>query len=90
MSIERLWCDACGCRFTVEDNVAEVCPVCKTPDRALHPQPVLAQEMTLRDRFAGQALVGLLAAKPSPMLHGLIADAAYKIADVMMVRRAEE
>ncbi len=46
---------------------------------------VHAEGMTLRDWFAGQALVGILAANnwgtPS-------ADEAYKVADAMLERRA--
>jgi hypothetical protein len=45
--------------------------------------------MTLRDYFAGQALVGILAATPNKIFHSSQADAsaAYKIADAMLAER---
>lgn len=49
------------------------------------------QGMTLRDYFAGQALVGLLAGRQPnntyPAEH--IAETSYGIADVMMTERGE-
>jgi len=47
-----------------------------------------AQGMTLRDYFAGQAVVGLLAADTSDTASSF-ADAAYRIADRMLSRRRE-
>jgi len=45
------------------------------------------QGMSLRDWFAGQALVGLLA-NDRPISH--VAPDAYAIADAMLVERAKE
>jgi hypothetical protein len=44
--------------------------------------------MTLRDWFAGQALVGLLSRNDVPLAH-IIPDNAYMIADAMLEARGE-
>jgi hypothetical protein len=44
--------------------------------------------MTLRDYFAGQALVGLLSRNDVPLAH-IVPDNAYMIADAMLEARGE-
>jgi len=44
--------------------------------------------MTLRDWFAGQALVGLLSRSDVPLAHA-VPDNAYMIADAMLEARGE-
>lgn len=47
--------------------------------------------MTLRDWFAGQALVGMMAYRSAggPVIAALHASAAYEIADAMLAERAK-
>lgn len=65
---------------------------------ALSKTPVQAspavQEMSLRDWFAGQALVGLIHAPKVPGVAALdkrgMAQAAYALADELLVQRTED
>jgi len=46
-------------------------------------------EQSLRDKFAGQALPGLMSIRWHETEHALLADHAYRIADAMLKRREQ-
>jgi hypothetical protein len=54
-----------------------------------HPWPGAAPEITLRDWFAGQALVGLISSEYREFYEQATAFDAYEIADAMLAERAK-
>ncbi len=47
-------------------------------------------DMTLRDYFAGQALIGLIINPASCSVHCPISERAYELADALLARKAEQ